>query len=1168
MADCHSCASELADGAKFCKTCGTPAVAATANCPSCGTSVDGGHFCSECGASLTAAAAPPPQSPVAERRITSVLFGDLVGFTPLSESRDAEEIRELLARYFAECRTVIGRYGGTIEKFIGDAVMAVWGVPVAHEDDAERAVRAGLELATTIAGLGDDVGAPGLAMRVGIVTGEVAVTVGATADCMVAGDTVNTAARVQTAAAPGQVWVDDSTRSLTAASVAFEDVGVHELKGKAEPMRLFAARAIVGEVGGGGRVEGLEAPLTGRDREVRLLKEMFHGAEESGRPRLVVLDGEAGIGKSRIAWEFEKYADGLPATTRWHRGRCLSYGDGVAFWALAEAVRTRLGLTEGDTGEVVDAKLEAGLEAFVPDEEERSWLRPRLAVLVSTELGAEFTRSELFVAWTSWFERVGQGDTVVLVIDDAQHADDGLLDFLDHLLATSNKAIFVLALARPELLARRPSLGGRRATVMRLDPLDDDAMSRLVDGLVAGLTPAGRAALVERAEGVPLFAVETVRALIDRDSVVPREGRYMPADGATLDLDALGAPASLQALVAARLDSLTPDERRVVAVASVLGATCTRAGLVALSGDDSGIDDALESLQRKEILSVQQDRFAADRGQFRFVQTVVRQVSYSMQSRRDRRLRHLAAASHLSSVAEGSELALVIAQHLLDAVDASATGDTDVPELTARACNLLVQAAYRARSLGSSAEARRLFESAGGHAVDLGDRARLSYESGRSAVDAGDYVDGLGMLRSASEQYDALECPIDAGLAAGWQALTHLNINDVSACALVAQTWWDRLEGVPGAEEALIRLSAALASAAISRGDHSTALDYANRRLRYAEASGRKSEIARSLLTVGAIYARTGAAETSRTLVDGAARLARQGDQLDVLSNCLNNLASLQLSRDLVEAEQSAREGIEVARRWGVAAILDYTTLNLVAALWNAGRLEDAAKIADAAMPEVSLRMLRNAMRGLRFRVAEARGEPVPELPDREDSEDAIFQVDRLDLEIQQALHDRDIALAARLADTMLPKLVDAMSIDDDFVTAWPLLVRAALMSGDLALVDRMLAPVEGAAGGGLSPGVRAEWHWFRGAAAALRGDDPACVEAEFRDGIERLDEFGARGMAAQAREDLGRWLVDQGRAAEAEPLLTAARSTYGDIGAAGWLANLDAWQREPASVV
>ena len=368
---CLTCGEAGPHGARFCPACGTPV--APSGCSACGEPLTpGARFCASCGAPVGGAARDtlttptPAAAPVAERRITSVLFADLVGFTPLSESRDPEEVRELLSRYFAECRTVIGRYGGSVEKFIGDAVMAVWGVPVAHEDDAERAVRAGLELVATVTNLGQDVGAPGLALRVGIVTGEVAVTVGATAEGMVAGDAVNTAARVQSAAEPGQVWVDDTTRSLSTASIAYTDTGTHALKGKSEPMRLHAARAVLSTVGGVQRIDGLEAPHTGRDREMRLLKELFHATEESHRPRLVVVDGEAGIGKSRLLWEFDKYVDGLSEITAWHRGRCLSYGDGVAFWALAEAARTRLGLTEADVGDVVTIRLDEALAEYVP----------------------------------------------------------------------------------------------------------------------------------------------------------------------------------------------------------------------------------------------------------------------------------------------------------------------------------------------------------------------------------------------------------------------------------------------------------------------------------------------------------------------------------------------------------------------------------------------------------------------------------------------------------------------------------------------------------------------------------------------------------------------------------------------------------------------------------
>ncbi len=317
-----------------------------------------------------------------------------------------------------------------------------------------------------------------------------------------------------------------------------------------------------------------------------------------------------------MSWEFEKYADGLTAPTWWHSGRCLSYGDGIAFWALSEAIRARFGLVESDTGEVVLAHLDAGLLEYVADPDEREWLRPRLAVLLGAGSGATLRpgghvrRLDRPSSSTS----PSSGGIVVLVIDDAQHADDGLLDFLDHLLATARAPVFVLAVARPELLGRRPDLGGRRATVVRLEPLDDSAMADLVDGLVVGLPASTRAALVERAEGVPLFAVETVRALIDRDLVIARGGEYVPADGADLDLAAIGAPASLQALVAARLDALTAEEKRVVTDASVLGATFTRDGLVALGCDDATLDSVLSSLVRKEIVALQSTGSAPSAG--------------------------------------------------------------------------------------------------------------------------------------------------------------------------------------------------------------------------------------------------------------------------------------------------------------------------------------------------------------------------------------------------------------------------------------------------------------------------------------------------------------------------------------------------------------------------
>ena len=315
---------------------------------------------------------------VAERRVCSVLFCDLVGFTRLSEAQDPESVRELLSRYFDVARTVIGRYGGVVEKFIGDAVMAVWGTPVASEGDAERAVRAALDLVAAVKTLGTEAGRAGLAARAGVVTGEVAVNLAAVNQGMVAGDAVNTAARVQSVAEPGQVLTDTATQRLAGSAVGFADAGEHVLKGKAEPQRLWRATRVLSAVGGAQRVDGLEAPLLGRDAELRTIRDLFHATAERRVPRLVLVSGPAGVGKSRLGWEFEKYADGLAAEVWWHRGRCLSYGEGVAFWALAEIVRQRLGIAEDDPAGVAAGKLEAGLERFVPDEAERAYAGARL----------------------------------------------------------------------------------------------------------------------------------------------------------------------------------------------------------------------------------------------------------------------------------------------------------------------------------------------------------------------------------------------------------------------------------------------------------------------------------------------------------------------------------------------------------------------------------------------------------------------------------------------------------------------------------------------------------------------------------------------------------------------------------------------------------------------
>ncbi len=646
----------------------------------------------------------------------SVLFCDVVGFTPLSESRDPEAVRELLSEYFAVARTVVGRYGGVVEKFIGDAVMAVWGTPTATEGDAERAVRAALDLVTAVAELGHEAGVPGLAARAGVVTGEVAVTVGAVGEGMVAGDAVNTAARVQSVAEPGQVLTDVPTQRLAGGAIGFAAAGEHRLKGKTEPQPLWRATRVLSWVGDAQRVDGLEAPLTGRDVELRTVKDLFHATADRRVPRLVLVSAPAGVGKSRLGWEFEKYVDGLAAEVWWHRGRCLSYGEGVAFWALAEIVRQRLGIAEEDLAEVAAAKLAEGLDEFVPDPAERAYAGLRLGRLLGVasagDGGSALSREELFAGWRLFFERLAAVRPVVLLIEDAQYADAGLLDFLDHLIDwTSDLPVYVLVFARPELGQARPGFGaGRNRIMLTLDPLDPVSMDQLVDALVPGMPAAARSAVSSQAQGVPLFAVETVRSLIDQDIVQPVEGVYRLVG----DIGELAVPDSLHALLAARLDALDPEVRRLMADAAVLGTTFPAEALIAVSGrDEPSVRAALADLVRREVLRVSGDPLSPERGNYQFAQEMLRQVAYDTLSRRDRKAGHLAVAAHLRSTfpGGGEEMADVIARHYLDALHAI-PDDPDTGQIRGQAIAALIRAAERSERTGAPGAAAASYATA------------------------------------------------------------------------------------------------------------------------------------------------------------------------------------------------------------------------------------------------------------------------------------------------------------------------------------------------------------------------------------------------------------------------------------------------------------------------
>ena len=1165
MAACTSCSVDLPEGARFCFNCG--ATQAAPVCTSCGAQlVAGARFCMSCGLAQGAVPVGAAVQPVSTRRVTSVLFGDLVGFTSLSETRDQEETRELLSRYFDECRRVIGRYGGTVEKFIGDAVMAVWGVPAAHEDDAERAVRAGLELVNMVGTMGEELGVADLAMRVGIVTGEVAVTIGAEQQGMVAGDAVNTAARVQSAAAPGQVWVDETTRLLTSAAITYLDVGSHRLKGKADPVPLWSVRAVVAAVGGAQRADGLEAPLVGRERELRLVKELFHSVDETGQPALLVMVGESGVGKSRVAWEYEKYVDGLSSPVRWHSGRCVAYGEGVAFFALAEAVRGRLRAAQPDADDLANEDpaqlLDVGLERYVEDEGDRAWLRPRLGALLGIGSVGTYPREDLFGAWTTFLQRVGEDQyPVTLVIDDAQHADDGLLQFVEHLLDVASFPCFVFLLTRPGLLEQHPTLAtNRRSTVSHLAALKDSDVAVLLDGLVAGLPESVRDSLVDRSEGVPLFAVETVRSLIDRDLVVPRGGQYVLADPDTLDLDSIGAPASLHALIAARLDAMAPDERRLVDLASVLGNAFSREQITELARDlsafadvDATIETALTGLVRLQILTQSSSRISADFGQYQFVQTVVRQVAYTTLSRRDRRATHLAVARRVESSDASGELSPIVAQHYLSAIEALPS-EPDVPELEASAIEQLEKAAVRARLLGVLTESAGHLLAALELAHDEPVRARLESAAAWALSDAGEYHAAVPHARVAVELYDEMGDAVSAAKAAAAHGSALTPDGDNAGAIALVEPRWDALVDVPGADKALLALGKVLCQAAARFGDPRR--DVLDRRLQIAERIGDQEELADALTALALSYSMLGSPLTSRTVMSAAADLARTNHFPVALSRCLSNLTVEYNLIDLPRAVEVGREAVEVAGRAGIALWMSFTDANLTLALMAAGEWD---ALDESLAQTGNLVVDQTVYGGVDGFVRVARGQehvlpwPADSPPASDDPADQSWIAFAESFEAQ-ARGDLDRALARAVVAVEVQHELSGTS--DDFVHMWPHAVELAIAVGDTEARDRLLAIMDADEARRLVP-VSLRAHRSRLAGMVARDDDPDAVEGLFRAAIAGFAAWGARPYLARAEAELGRWLVGLGRESEGIALLDKGVTVLRELGAERWLAEV-----------
>ena len=1053
---CSSCGTENESGRKFCGECGTRL---SVVCPACGTTNSPtAKFCGECAMPLVAGAASAdragtpgygpatgapggPVSPVAELRLVSILFADLVGFTTLAEGRDAEDTRELLSRYFDLSRDVVGRYGGTVEKFIGDAVMAVWGAPITHEDDAERAVRAALELVDSVKALG-----PGIAARAGVLTGEAAVTIGATNQGMVAGDIVNTASRLQSVAAPGTVLVGEATERAASRAIAFEAAGEQALKGKAAPVPAWRAVRVIAQVGGRNRSETLEAPFVGRDDELRLLKDLFHATAREQRARLVSVIGPAGIGKSRLAWEFRKYEDGLVETVWFHEGRSPAYGDGISFWALGEMVRRRAGLLETDDDQTTRVKVAATVAEHVPDPAERRWIEQALLALLGLE-SAGTASDELFAAWRMFFERLAATAPVVLVFEDFHHADSGLIDFVDHVLEWSRSfPIYILTLARPDFLERRADWGaGKRSfTSIFLEPLAPDAMQALLAGLVPGLPPSASRAIVERADGIPLYAVETVRMLLSEGKLTLSGGSYQP----TGDLTSLAIPETLTALIASRLDGLSPTDRALVSDAAVLGQSFTLAGLGSVSGlEEEELAGRLRALVAREILTLQTDPRSPERGQYAFVQALIREVAYNALAKRDRKARHLAAARFFESLGT-DELAGGLAGHYLAAFRNSAEG-AEADAVGAQARIALTAAAQRAIDLGSYDQALTFLEQALAVTTDRAETASLLVRAGEAASAAGRREAAEAHLQRAISEYRELDNRTETVRAIAALGRSFLDAGRVAEALAVlepAVVEPGDLTSGPGR----IMLEGQLARAYFFADDNLRAIEIADRVLDAAEHADLPAVVADTLVTKGTALGILGRPVEGLGAIAAGRELAEASGLGMTVLRADNNRAFSLASRDPRAGFETSRDGLALARRlgargWVPGMIQNLGEFGLRTGDWATAMVELNAALAED-FEDTDMRALAVA----HIQIAALRGDPIDSRLEgtrllEADSTNAQDRSNQSVVRAFLAFTSGDLA-AARAA-----WLEAAAAAAGEMPTSVPRAARAALWSGDLA---------------------------------------------------------------------------------------------------------------------
>jgi predicted ATPase/class 3 adenylate cyclase len=1097
-----------------------------AACPSCGhENRDGAKFCEECAAPLSDEAATAPRE---ERKVITVLFADLVGFTSRAEQLDPEDVRAILSSYHEHVRSELERYGGTVEKFIGDAVMAVFGAPVVREDDPERAVRAALAIRESIAELNEQDQAHDLHVRIGVTTGEALVRLDARpeeGEGMAAGDVVNTAARLQTAAATDGILVDETTYRATERAIQYRPGPAVDAKGKSVPVTVYEPEHARSSFGVDVRPIG-RTPLVGRERELETLVDALARARSEREPQLVTLVGVPGIGKSRLVYELFGRVEGDPELIAWRQGRCLPYGEGVSYWALAEMVKAQAGILETDSEAEVASKLGTAVAEVALDEREADWLERNLRPLLGLEAEVQLAgdrRGEAFAAWRRFLEALADRRPLVLVFEDLHFADDGLLDFVDYIADwATGVPLLLLATARPELLTRRPGWGGGKAhaLALSLSPLSNTETAHLVHALLdqAVLDAELQQQLLERAEGNPLYAEEFARLVA---------GGRQPDE----------LPETVQGIIAARIDGLALEEKALLQDAAVVGKVFWLGVVAALGASERWtLEEWLHGLERKEFIRRERRSSVAAEDEYAFRHLLVRDVAYGQIPRSARAEKHRLAAHWLERLGRPEDHAEMLAHHYLAALELSRAAGQDIASFTEPARIAFREAGDRAFALNAFPAAARYY----GEALSLAPEPdpELLFRRAEALHSVED-----------KEAESALEEARAALLEAG------LSVRAANADALLADVWWthgerDRcFEHLSRAEELVRDTPASPAKARVLSqvarfralaGEVDEPIRIGSEALAIADELRLDELRAHALNNVGIAKGNAGDMENAIADIEHSIEIALSINSPEAARGYNNLSAMVWYAGDFPRSHELREESMRVAQRLGAASLYRYARSNLPVYLYVAGRWDEAVRLADEIVAESE----HDSFYGEEFA---RRARALIRLA-REDRAGAL----------DDARRGLDVARRAKDPQTLLPALAVAVRVNFELGLGEVAVQRGAELVRELTLrpasINIEWVPIMGpmAARVGLAREISAALEPHRGSLWVDAG--LAVVNERFSEAADRLRAIGDAASEADARL----WAAEQhaaaGRRADASAELDLALAFYRSVGATRYI--------------